>query len=310
MNLAYLTHPACLRHDNGRIDGIEHPENARRLTAITDHLIAQGLDAWLVHLDAPAVTEAQLSLAHDPHYLQELRQSAPREGGIEFAPDVVMTPHTLEAALHAAGAGIAAVDWVLHQPGRRAFCAVRPPGHHAGRRHAAGFCLLNNVAIAARYALTKPGIHKVAIIDFDVHHGDGTEDIVAGDQRILFCSSFAHPFYPHTGYPARAANCLPVPLPAGTRGTQWRQAVSAAWFNRLAEFAPNLILVSAGFDGHREDDMSTWGLIEADYAWLTTALVQQAEASASGRLVSLLEGGYAPHALARSVAAHLQSLME
>ncbi|WP_407276443.1 histone deacetylase family protein [Halothiobacillus sp. DCM-1] len=308
MNLAYLTHPSCLNHSNGRIYGVPHPENARRLTAIQDHLIAQGFDDWLLHLTPTAATRAQLALAHDPRYLDEVWRQAPSEGGIEFAPDVVVTPQTLEAALYAAGSGITAVDWVLGASGRRAFCAIRPPGHHAGRRQAAGFCLFNNVAVAAYHALTQHGIQRLAIVDFDVHHGDGTEDIVAGDDRILFCSSFQHPFYPHTGTPPKADNCLPVPLPVGTRGTQWRTAVQTAWFRRLADFAPELILISAGFDGHREDDMSGWALQEADYAWLTEALVHQANASAHGRIVSLLEGGYAPDALARSVYAHLQAL--
>ena len=310
MNLAYITHPSSLLHSNGRIHGMEHPEQARRLTAIHDFLLAQGLDVWLVPLDAPAADRTALARVHDAFYLDEVWRSAPAQGGIEFAPDVVMTAHTLEAALHAAGSGVAAVDWVLKQPGRRAFCAIRPPGHHAGRHHAAGFCLFNNLAVAAYHALAQHGISRLAIIDFDVHHGDGTEEIAAGDERILFCSSFQHPFYPHSGTPARAENCLPVPLPVGTRGTQWRQAVSTAWFRRLADFAPELILISAGFDGHRDDEMGGWGLLEEDYAWLTEALVRQANQSAQGHIVSMLEGGYAPEALARSVASHIKMLMD
>jgi len=310
MNLAFITHPDCLLHSNGLVGGIRHPENARRLTQIQDYLIAQGIEPWLTHLMAPKATRAQLCLAHSPEFVDEIFQSIPAQGGVQFDADVVLMAHTLPAALRAAGSGIAAVDWVLGATARRAFCAIRPPGHHAGRHKAAGFCLFNNAAIAARYALTQTGVNRVAIVDFDVHHGDGTEDIVAGDERILFCSSFQHPFYPHSGLPASAKNCLPVALPQGTRGATWRAACEQAWFSRLAEFAPDLIVISAGFDGHLLDDMGGWGLVEADYAWLTQALVQLANASAKGRIVSLLEGGYDPQALARSVAAHLTALQE
>ncbi len=308
MNLAYITHPDCLLHSNGLIGGLPHPENERRLTEIQDHLIAQGLEPWLVHLMAPAATKEQLCLAHERAYIEDVFINAPDTGGLMYDQDVVLMPHTLSAARHAAGSGIAAVEWVMAQPNRRAFCAVRPPGHHAGKQKAAGFCLFNNAAIACYHALAYSGLERIAIIDFDVHHGDGTEDIVAGDEHILFCSSFQHPFYPYTGVPPLADNCLPVPLPQGTRGDTWRAAVSAAWFERLETFAPQLIVISAGFDGHLLDDMGGWGLVEADYAWLTGALVQIAERHAEGRIVSLLEGGYEPHALARSVAAHLTEL--
>lgn len=310
MNLAFITHPDCLLHSNGLVGGVPHPENARRLSQIQDHLIAQGIEPWLTHLMAPKATRAQLCLAHNPEYVDEIFQSIPTQGGVLFDTDVVLMPHTLPAALRAAGSGIAAVNWVLGEPARRAFCAIRPPGHHAGRHKAAGFCLFNNAAIAARYALTQAGIHRVAIVDFDVHHGDGTEDIVAGDESILFCSSFQHPFYPYSGLPASAKNCLPVALPQGTRGAAWRAACEQAWFSCLTDFAPDLIVISAGFDGHLLDDMGGWGLVEADYAWLTQKLVQIANTSAKGRIISLLEGGYEAPALARSVAAHLAALQE
>jgi acetoin utilization deacetylase AcuC-like enzyme len=310
MNLAYLTHPDCLLHSNGLVGGVPHPEIARRLNQIQVHVIAQGIEPWLTHITAPKATRAQLCLAHSPNYVDEIFQSIPTQGGVRFDADVVLMAHTLPAALRAAGSGIAAVNWVLDAPARRAFCAIRPPGHHAGRRKAAGFCIFNNAAIAARYALSQAGIKRVAIIDFDVHHGDGTEDIVAGDESILFCSSFQHPFYPHSGLPALAQNCLPVALPQGTRGATWRAACEQAWFSRLAEFSPDLIVISAGFDGHLLDDMGGWGLVEADYAWLTQALVNLANTHAKGRIVSFLEGGYETQALARSVAAHLTALQE
>lgn len=308
MNLAYLTHPDCLLHSNGLIGGLSHPENERRLTAIHDQLIAQGLEPWLTHLVPVAATKEQLCLAHERAYIEDVFANAPKAGGIAYDQDVVLMPHTLAAARYAAGSGITAVDWVLAQSNRRAFCAIRPPGHHAGKRNAAGFCLFNNAAIATSHALKNRGLDRVAIIDFDVHHGDGTENIVAGDERILFCSSFQHPFYPYRGVPPSAQNCLPVPLPQGTRGDTWRAAVSTAWFDRLEVFAPQLIVLSAGFDGHLLDDMGGWGLVEADYEWLTRELVQIANHHAEGRVVSLLEGGYEPHALARSVVAHMTAL--
>ncbi|MEW6765353.1 MAG: histone deacetylase family protein [Pseudomonadota bacterium] len=305
MNLAYITHPTCLLHGNGP----HHPENAGRIEAIQDQLIATGLDPWLVHLEAPQATRADLLLAHDERLVDLLFREAPKEGVVSLDGDTAMNPYSLPAALHAAGSGLRAVDWVLEQSGRRAFCAIRPPGHHASRTRSAGFCIFNNIAIAALHALERHGLERVAIVDFDVHHGDGTEDIVAGDERILFCSSFQHPFYPYTGIPPKASNCLPVPLSAGTTGTQWRAAVSAAWFTALRDHAPQLVLISAGFDAHRDDDMSLLGLVEDDYAWISRELLELAETSAHGRIVSMLEGGYEPHALSRSVARHIRALM-
>lgn len=305
MNVAYITHPDCLLHSNGP----HHPENAGRLTAIQDQIIASGLDPWLMHLDAPLATRDDLLLAHDARYVDLIFDNAPSAGSVSLDGDTAMTPHTLPAAQRAAGSGIMAVDWVMQDADRRAFCAIRPPGHHAGRHRPAGFCIFNNIAIAALHALERHGLERVAIIDFDVHHGDGTEDIVAGDERILLCSSFQHPFYPHTGLPPKAGNCLPVPLPAGTTGAAWREAVGAAWFERIERHAPQLILVSAGFDAHREDDMSHLGLVEDDYAWITREALRLAERHASGRVVSMLEGGYDHLALARSAQSHIKVML-
>ena len=305
MNLAFISHPDCLLHSGGP----HHPENAGRIGAIRAELQSSRLDAQLVHLQAPAATREDLCLAHDARYVEVIFAHAPAEGLLMLDADTGMNPHTLAAALRAAGSGLQAVDWVMETAERRAFCAIRPPGHHAGRSHAAGFCIFNNVAIAARHALERHGLERVAIVDFDVHHGDGTEDIVAGDERILFCSSFQHPFYPFRGTPAAAENCLPVPMPAGTTGAAWRSAVEAAWFEKLAAHAPQLVLVSAGFDGHQEDGMAGFALVEDDYAWITRAVAAIAENSAGGRVVSMLEGGYQPQALGRSVAAHLRALL-
>ena len=304
MNLALITHSDCLKHSNGAL----HPENAARLEAINDMLIARGLEPWLTHIDAPLANRDDLALAHDPRMIELIFQHAPSSGMVNLDGDTAMNPYTLPAALRAAGSGLAAVDWVLQQEQRRAFCAIRPPGHHASRTHSAGFCIFNNVAIAALHALERHGLERVAIIDFDVHHGDGTEAIVAGDARILLCSSFQHPYYPSSGIPPLADNCLPVGLPAGTDGTRWRAALSAAWFARLEAHAPQLIFISAGFDAHRDDDMGQLTLIEDDYVWLTQHLLNQAKRSANGRIVSMLEGGYDTDALARSVYAHLRCL--
>lgn len=304
MNLAYITHADCLKHSNGSY----HPENAARLEAIADMLIARGLDPWLTHINAPLASRDDLALAHEPRMIELIFEHAPSAGIVNLDGDTAMNPHTLPAALRAAGSGVAAVDWVLQQSERRAFCSIRPPGHHASRTRSAGFCIFNNIAIAALHALERHRLERVAIIDFDVHHGDGTEAIVAGDERILFCSSFQHPFYPSSGIPPLAANCLPVGLPAGTDGTRWRAAVSEAWFECLQAHAPQLILISAGFDAHREDDMANFALSEDDYTWITQELIQQANLSAGGRIVSMLEGGYETPALARSVYAHLRCL--
>ncbi len=276
MNLALISHPDCLKHSNGA----HHPENAARLEAIADMLIARGLDPWLTHLDAPLASRDDLALAHSEQMIKLIFDHAPNSGMVNLDGDTAMNPHTLPAALRAAGSGIAAVDWVLQQPGRRAFCAIRPPGHHASRTRPSGFCIFNNIAIATLHALQRHHLERVAIIDFDVHHGDGTEMIAAGDQRILFCSSFQHPYYPGSGIPPLADNCLPAGLPAGADGTAWRSAVSEAWFARLKAFAPQLIFISAGFDAHRDDDMGQLALTEDDYVWLTQALIQQAGASA------------------------------
>ncbi|HHQ69005.1 MAG TPA: histone deacetylase family protein [Halothiobacillaceae bacterium] len=305
MNVAIFSHPDCLEHKNGSL----HPDQPGRINAIFDQLIASGIDPFLVHQQAPYADDEAVTRAHCPHYLDALRTNIPTEGIVPLDGDTALSPGSLDAALRAAGAGVAGVDWVMQGENRAAFGAVRPPGHHAGPDQPAGFCLLNNIAIAARHAQAVHQIKRIAIIDFDVHHGDGTEAIVGGDEQILFCSVFQHPFYPFTGAEEPCTNCLPVPLPAATRGSQWREAIKAAWFAKLAEFAPQLILISAGFDGHLEDDMGQLGLIEDDYVWLTEQLRNQALKSANGRMVSLLEGGYHPGALGRSVTAHLKCLL-
>lgn len=304
--LGLVSHAACQTHDTGPL----HPESPDRLDAINDRLIASGLEMVVRHFEAPRASPEQLELVHDPAYVARVIEASPKEGYVELDGDTVMSPGTLEAALRAAGSGILGTDLVMRGEACPVFCAVRPPGHHAERARAMGFCLFNNVAIAAAHALEHHGLSRVAVCDFDVHHGNGTEQIVAGDPRILFCSSFQHPFYPHTGHASDAPNLVAVPLPAGTDGPAFRREIERHWLPALDDFAPELILVSAGFDAHALDDMSGLSLMEADFSWITRTLVEVADRHAEGRIVSMLEGGYEPGALGRSVVAHLKALMK
>jgi acetoin utilization deacetylase AcuC-like enzyme len=310
MSTVFYSHPACRLHDMGP----GHPECPQRLDAISDYLLATGLDVALEFRDAPQATIEQLERAHSAHYVSEMQDllEQVRTSGVTKAldPDTVAGPATLEAALRSAGAAVAATDDVLAGRARTAFCAVRPPGHHATCDVAMGFCFFNNVAIAARHALDVHGLARVAIVDFDVHHGNGTEDIVAGDERVLMCSFFQHPLYPYCGAVPKGTNMVNVPVPPYTRGPALREMIEAMWLPALERFQPQMIFVSAGFDAHREDDLGQLGLVEADYEWITRQVVAVARRYAQGRIVSCLEGGYHLEALARSVAVHLRVLAD
>ena len=294
--------------------GPGHPECPARLDAITDHLLATGLDIALDYRDAPVATLEQLARAHSSNYVGEIEDllQQVRDSGNPRAldPDTVACPGTLAAALRAAGAAVAATDDVIAGRASNAFCAVRPPGHHATRESAMGFCFFNNVAVAARHALDVHGLERVAIIDFDVHHGNGTEDIIAGDERVLMCSFFQHPLYPYSGGVPMGTNMVNVPVAPYTRGPAVRQLIADMWLPALNAFAPQMVFISAGFDAHREDDLGQMGLVEDDYAWITREVLCVAREHAQGRIVSCLEGGYALDALARSVAAHLRVLAD
>ena len=303
---AFITHSDCLLHDMGSF----HPECPGRLSAITDHLIAQRLDGYFEYHDAPLATLEQLLRVHPVAHLERLKRSVPEHGIQHLDPDTAMCPHTWQAALRSAGAGVMAVDMVMGRKAQNAFCAVRPPGHHAERENAMGFCFINNVAVAAMHAIVAHKLERVAIIDFDVHHGNGTENIFAGDQRVLMCSIFQHPFYPYSGTDKPAANMINVPVPAGTGGDEFRAIVSDVWMPALRNFAPQMLFISAGFDAHYEDDMGSLKLVEKDYAWATEQLVRLAAECAERRIVSMLEGGYVLSALSRSVGAHLRALAE
>lgn len=306
MTTAFISHRDCKLHDMGA----QHPECPARLDAIHDHLIAIGLEASLAFFDAPLASMAQLQRVHPADYIEYVQANSPVRGIVHLDPDTVMSPGTWHAALHAAGAGCDATDRVMRGEVHNAFCAVRPPGHHAGPSQAMGFCFFNNVAIAARHAQKAWSLTRVAIVDFDVHHGNGTEAVFSNDETVLMVGTFQHPFYPYSGTKHPAANMCNVPLAAGTRGEDFRQAVTDIWLSRLHDFQPEMIFISAGFDAHREDDMASLGLVEDDYAWVTTQIKVVAAASAHGRIVSMLEGGYALSALGRSVAAHLRVLAD
>jgi acetoin utilization deacetylase AcuC-like enzyme len=311
----YFTHRDCWKHDMGR----GHPECPQRLDAIEDRLLMSGLNQVLARREPPPAPLADIELAHDRLHVAALRglsdglRDEIAAGGPTHAqvdPDTSLNVHTWDAALRAAGAALAATDAVMAGELENAFCAVRPPGHHACHDHAMGFCFFNNVAVAAKYALERHGLQRVAIVDFDVHHGNGTEDIVAGDERILMVSFFQHPFYPEGGSRSTAGNLVNLPVPAYTRGPQVRELIEHAWIPRLEAFAPEMIFISAGFDAHREDDLGQLGLVEQDYAWITQRIKDVARRHAKGRIVSCLEGGYNLSALGRSVEAHIRVLAD
>jgi len=304
LDTAFIAHEDCARHDMGT----HHPECPARLGAIEDQLIASGLGNYLRRLDAPKAQREHLERVHDAGFIDHVFEHAPRSGIVHLDPDTAMNPYTLAAALRAAGAGVAATDAVIGGSVQRAFCSVRPPGHHAERARAMGFCFFNNIAVAAAHALEAHGLERVAIVDFDVHHGNGTEDIFRDDGRVLMVSTFQHPFYPYSGIEGRSERMVNIPLAAYSRGPDFRDAVSTHWLPAMERFRPQMIFISAGFDAHREDDMASLALVEADYAWVTEALVAVADRHAGGRIVSMLEGGYALSALGRSAVAHLKVL--
>ena len=305
MRTAYISHPVCHKHDTGE----GHPENARRLTAIEDRLIAAGLFDVLRYIDAPEVTEHQLLRVHKQGYLEALNSMLPESGYAHLDADTVISPDSLDAARRAAGAVVVAVDLVMSGELDSAFCSVRPPGHHAESDRALGFCLYNNIAVGAAHALTEYGLNRVAIVDFDVHQGNGTEEIFNHDKRVLFCSTFQHPFYPFTPLLANTANRVSVALEASAKSEAFRAAVTDHWLPALEKFQPEIVFVSAGFDAHRDDDMSDVSLTDADFRWVTEQIVQVAGISASDRIVSALEGGYELNSLARCVEMHIRALM-
>jgi acetoin utilization deacetylase AcuC-like enzyme len=311
----YFTHKDCWKHEMGQ----GHPECPERLDAIEDWLLATGVKDALDCREAPIAPIGDIELAHDRMMIagirglgaqlaEDMKAGGPSHAQID--PDTTMNVHTWDAAMRAAGAALAATDAVMAGEMENAFCAVRPPGHHACHDKAMGFCFFNNMAIAARYALERHGLKRVAVVDFDVHHGNGTEDILQGDNRVLMVGIFQHPFYPHSGTDHPASNMLNLPVPAYTRGMDVRDLIETHWIPRLEAFKPEMIFISAGFDAHRDDDLGQMGLVEQDYAWITSRIKDVAKRHAKGRMVSSLEGGYNLNALARSVEAHIRVLAD
>ena len=302
MATAFVTHADCLKHEMGAY----HPERPERLTAIEDQLIASGIGQHLARYEAPLATDEELARVHPIEYVRAIRDAAPAEGTVHLDPDTAMNPYSLRAALRAAGAAVLATDLVMRGEADSAFCSVRPPGHHACRARSMGFCIFNNVAVAARHARHAHGVERVAIVDFDVHHGNGTEEIFQNDPHVLMASTFQHPFYPYSGTDDPAPNMVNVPLAAGAGSRQFREAVLESWIPALDGFKPQLVVFSAGFDAHAEDDMAMLRFSDADYAWVTQQVKGVADRHAGGRMVSMLEGGYSLSALGRSVVQHVR----
>ena len=302
---AFITHADCVRHEMGP----DHPESPERLGAIKDMLLVQGLLDYMEPHEAPMATEVQLGRAHELAYVYDIIAASPAEGYHRVDPDTCMNNYTVMAAMRAAGAVVEATNLVLTGKTDTAFCNVRPPGHHAERTAGMGFCFFNNVAVGIKHALSEYGLQRIALIDFDVHHGNGSEDIFRNDERVLMCSIFEQGIYPFTGENAVGPNMVNVGLPSRSGSAAFRDAVRENWLPRLDAFKPQLIYISAGFDGHREDDMGNIGLLEADYAWVTQQLMAVAKRHCKGHVISCLEGGYDLSSLARSAAAHVKVLI-
>ncbi|HEU4374300.1 MAG TPA: histone deacetylase family protein [Telluria sp.] len=307
MSTAIYSHPDCLRHEMGEW----HPESPARLQAIEDQLIRARLDGLVERRTPPLAELPALMRNHSPEAIALVRDNLPGPG--DYYPldaDTLLNAHSYQAALRAAGAAMAATDAVIAGDIDNAFCAVRPPGHHARPGGPMGFCLFNNIALAALHALDSHGLERVAIIDFDVHHGNGTAESFHDDPRVLMASFYQHPFYPYTEPEPLTANRVNIPVPARSGGDVVRQLVLEHWLPALHAFKPEMIFISAGFDAHREDDLGEMALVEADYAWMTRQIMMVAKEHAHGRIVSSLEGGYNLSALGRSVVAHVKVLAE
>lgn len=304
MRTAFITHPDCRKHKMQP----DHPECPTRLDAISDRLLASGIDIALTHLAAPLVDEHLITSVHSSTLLNTVKAKLPKHGLVDLDGDTWLCRDSLTAAKRAAGAGVKAVDEILSGRLDAAFCAVRPPGHHASKDTSSGFCIFNNVAIAAQYA-KQQGIERIAILDIDVHHGNGTQDIFLDDESVLFCSLFQFPFYPNSAIES-TYRIINTPFSAGMAGDDFERAILDLWFPKIKQFKPQLIFISAGFDAHYEDDMGGLQFVESDYQWFTESLVALSKKIGCLGIISILEGGYNNSALGRSVATHIKALSE
>ena len=308
MRTAYITHADLIKHDMGE----GHPERANRLNAIQDQLKLKQLWDLLEHIEAPDVEQAALLQVHSQQHIDYIVNNAPRSGPTLFQTDsdTFMNEHSLSAALKAAGASTTAVDLIMNKQIDNAFCAVRPPGHHAERSSSMGFCFFNNIAVAAAHALDKYKLDRVAIVDFDAHQGNGTQNIFEADDRVLFCSSYEHPLFPFSNSPSIPNKLINTPLKSGSTGADFRAQVQQHWLPALHAFKPQFIFISAGFDAHWEDDIATLCFQDQDFAWITQEMMAIARRYSHNRIMSVLEGGYALKALGRSAEQHIRTLME
>ena len=307
MSTLLITHPACLQH----LVPHGHPERPERLRAVERALEAEKFQA-LARLEAPRAPLEVIALCHPMDYIAGLRDSTPQEGIIHIDGDTSMSPGSFEAGLRAAGGAIHAVDEVLAKKAANAFVATRPPGHHAETARPMGFCFFDNAAIAARYAQKHHGIGRAAIVDFDVHHGNGSQEIFWADKSVMYCSTHQMPLFPGTGAISESGEYNTVvnaPLRPGDGAEKFRDAFESRILPRLNEFQPELVIISAGFDAHYRDPLANINLVEEDFSWATQKLMDVADRHAGGRVVSLLEGGYDLQALGNSVAAHVTALM-
>ena len=303
---AFISHPDTLLHV---MDG-NHPESPARITAINSAVMASNLRQKLQFYDAPAASKTQLERVHTKEYVDEIFNIAPKAGLVKLDGDTAMGPMSLSATLHASGAVVLATDLVLSGKVRNAFCCVRPPGHHAGKSNSAGFCIFNHIAVGVAHALAQYHIKRVAIIDFDVHHGDGTEDIFKNNPNVMLCSTFQHPFYPHRGAESRSSNMINLPLPAKANGEDFKKVFEAEIKPALDTFNPEIIYISAGFDAHVNDPLADLALTTQDYGWITEFIKESANNCCSGRIISSLEGGYHLPSLSESALAHISSLVQ
>jgi len=307
MTTLVLSHPACLNH----LTPQGHPERPDRLRAI-ERVLEQEKFQSLAREQAPMASLEMIALAHPMDFVEQVRDASPREGLVRIDADTTMSPGSFEASLRAAGGACQAVDEVMAAKVANAFVATRPPGHHAEAATPMGFCLFNNAAIAARHAQKTHDAERVAIVDFDVHHGNGSQDIFWSDPSVMYCSTHQMPLYPGTGALSERGEkntIVNAPLRAGDGGEQFRAAMETTILPRLESFAPDLVIISAGFDAHVRDPLANLNFVEADYAWVTQKLMDLADRHANGRVVSLLEGGYDLEGLSKSVAAHVTALM-